>query len=274
MSPEAGTLEEDAFDDLLDDDPDGALALLADMSRATDPRLRALARQLAARVMVDVARRGATSRRGVGRIVTAPMRDDAGDVDVDASLEAIVDARAGGAAPNIERLHTRRWARPGTALCLLVDRSGSMTGRPLATGAVTAAAVALRSPADFSVVSFARDAVVVKAQDRSRTVEVVVDAVLALRGYGTTDLAGALSAAGAQLARSSATRRIAVLLSDCRSTEPGDVVHAASFLDELVIVAPAGDDEAAVELAAATDAVMTTVTGPSDAANALARVLS
>ncbi|MBA3289546.1 MAG: hypothetical protein H0U21_16290, partial [Acidimicrobiia bacterium] len=55
MSPEAGTLEEDAFDDLLDDDPDGALALLADMSRATDPRLRALARQLAARVMVDVA---------------------------------------------------------------------------------------------------------------------------------------------------------------------------------------------------------------------------
>ena len=74
--------------------------------------------------------------------------------------------------------------------------------------------------------------------------------MLALRGHGTTDLAGALQAAGQQLARSSAGRKITVLLSDCRATEPGDVVAAAAALDELAIVAPEGDADAATELAA------------------------
>ncbi len=78
--------------------------------------------------------------------------------------------------------------------------------------------------------------------------------MLALRGHGTTDLAGALHAAGRQLARSGAGRKITVLLSDCRATEPGDVVAAASALDELAIVAPAGDAEEADALAAAVGA--------------------
>ena len=35
----------------MDDDPDEALALLADLTGATDPRLRELARRLAGRIM-------------------------------------------------------------------------------------------------------------------------------------------------------------------------------------------------------------------------------
>ena len=143
----------------------------------------------------------------------------------------------------------RRWVQPRTAVCLLVDRSGSMGGRPLATNAVAAAAVAFRAPDDFSVVSFAKDSVVVKSQDVPTPVETVVDGVLALRGHGTTDLAGALAVAGQQLARSSAGRKITVLLSDCRATEPGDVVVAAAALDELAIVAPDGDADEAPRLA-------------------------
>ena len=42
-----------------------------------------------------------------------------------------------------------------------------MTGRPLASNAVAAAAVAFRSPDDFSVVSFAKFSVVVKSQIRT-----------------------------------------------------------------------------------------------------------
>ena len=118
----------------------------------------------------------------------------------------------------------------------------------------TAAAVAFRAPDDYSVVSFARDSVVVKAQDAVGPAEAVVDGVLALRGHGTTDLAAALQVAGRQLARSAAGRRITVLLSDCRATEDGDVLAAAAALDELAIIAPAGDDEAAVDLARAAGA--------------------
>jgi hypothetical protein len=44
-------------------------------------------------------------------------------------------------------------------------------------------------------------------------------------------------------------------------------------LEELVIIAPTGDADAATELAHAVGASLTTVTGPTDAADALSRVL-
>lgn len=223
--------------------------------------------------MLDVARRGPVRQRGAGRIAVAPYRPDGGDLDLDASTEAIVEARAADAAIDPERLYVRRWVQPQTAICLLLDRSGSMGGRPLATNAVAAAAVAFRCPDDFSVVSFAKDAVVVRSQDGATSVEAVVDGVLALRGHGTTDLAGALTAAHRQLERSGAGRRITVLLSDCRATEPGDVTAAARALDELTIVAPAGDDEAAADLARYIGATVTTVAGPAGVAAALAAAL-
>jgi hypothetical protein len=256
------------------EDADEAMAMLADMTRATDASLRDLARRLAGRLVLDVARRGPARPRGSGRIAAAPYQPDAGDLDIDASTEAIVEARAARSAVDPERLRVRRWVQPRTAVCLLVDRSGSMGGKPLATNAVAAAAVAFRSPDDFSVVSFAKDSVVVKSQDGSTTVEAVVDGVLALRGHGTTDLAAALAAAGQQLSRSNAGRKITILLSDCRATEPGDVVVAAAALEELAIIAPEGDSEAAEELANAVGAAITTVAGPATAADALSRVLA
>ena len=65
----------------------------------------------------------------------------------------------GDALVDPERLRVRGWVQPGTALCLAVDRSGSMGGKPLATSAVAAAAVANRAPADYSVLAFGKDVV-------------------------------------------------------------------------------------------------------------------
>lgn len=257
----------------MSDDPDEMLSMLADLTGATDPKLRELARRLAGRLFLDVARRGPARPRGVGRLATRRYRPDGGDLDVDASLDEIVTARGGNRAVDPDELRVRGWTRPGTAICLLVDRSGSMGGAPLATSAVTASAVAWRSPDDYSVLSFGKDVVAAKSQDQRKPNEAVVDAVLALRGFGTTDVAGALTAAAEQLRRSSAGRKIAVLLSDCRATEPGDAVAAAAGLDELVIVAPDGDSDEAEGLARRTGARFTTVAGPSTAAEALSAVL-
>ncbi len=93
--------------------------------------------------------RGASASSSPSRI--APM---AATSTSTASIEALAEARARGEAPDPERLHVRGWARPGTALCLIVDRSGSMGGRPLATSAVAAAAIAWRAPDDYSVLAF------------------------------------------------------------------------------------------------------------------------
>ncbi|MGE3590789.1 MAG: VWA domain-containing protein [Ilumatobacteraceae bacterium] len=273
VSPEVGELDEAALDQAMQDDPDQAMALLADLTSATDPKLRELARRLAGRLFLDVSRRGPSRPRGIGKMVEQPYRPDAGDLDIDASLDPIVEAGAGRAAVDPERLRVRGWARPGTALCLLVDRSGSMGGKPLATSAVAAAAVAWRSPQDYSVIAFGKDVVVAKSQDAAKPGEQVVNDVLALRGFGTTDLTAALRAAGEQLSRSRAGRKVCVLLSDCRSTVDGDPVAAAAALDELVIVAPEGDSDEALAFARQVGAEVAMAAGPSSVADALSELL-
>ena len=266
-------LDEEAFDDALRDDPDEALTLLADLVGATDEKLRDLARAMAGRVVVDLVRTGAPRRRGIGRLRHRPA-DLGGELDVERSLDAIAAARARGETPALDELQAREWSRPDVALCVLLDRSGSMEGRRLATAAVAAAAAYWRAPADTSVVAFDEDAVVIASQGAVRDPEDVVSDVLRLRGHGTTDLAFAFRAAATQLERSTATRRVTILLSDGRETAGGDPVAAAAALDELLIVAPADDADQARALAQRTGARVVTVAGPSRVAEALLEALT
>jgi Mg-chelatase subunit ChlD len=247
--------------------------LLADLTTATDQNLRDLARRLAARLFLDLARRGPAIRRGIGKIVEQPYRADGGDLDFDASFETIAEAAAGEIAVDVERLRIRSWSTPETALCLVVDRSGSMGGKPLATAAIAAAAVALQNPNSYSVIAFGKDALAVKSQSADKPVDRVVTDVLSLRGRGTTDLAGALRAAADQLSRSRAGRKITILLSDCRATVDGDVAAAAAALSELVVIAPEHECDEAVRLANDVGARIATVSGPSQVVAALAAVL-
>ena len=271
MSPEVGQLDESAVQDGLRDDPDETLALLADLVGATDVKLRELAKRLAAKLFIDIARRGPVRPRGIGSLRDLPYRPDGGDLDVDASLDAILEGRAG--AIDIDRLRVRGWVKPATAMCLLVDRSGSMGGRPLATAALAAAAVASRTPEDYSVLAFGKNVVVAKGQLTPKPSDMVVNDVLSLRGFGTTDLAGALRVAGEQLQRSRAGRKVTVLLSDCRATIDGDPIAAASGLSELVIVAPETDSDEAFAFAARVGARCITINGPSQVADALSQAL-
>jgi len=273
VSPEVGVLDEAAFDDLLTTDPDAALSLLADLTGATDQVLRELARRLAGRVVVDVVRTGAPRRRGIGRLRHVPADRSHGELDLDRGVEALAVARAHGTAPDLGELHAREWSRPDLALCLLVDRSGSMGGSRLATAAVAAAACLWRAPTDTSVVAFADEAVVLAGQGSGRAPETVVEDLFRLRGHGPTDLGLALRTARRQLDRSTAARRLTVLLSDGRATKGDDPVAEAAALDELVIVAPAGDSDEAAVLADALGARWVEVAGPSDVPAALAEVL-
>ncbi len=248
------------------------------MSQATDVGLRTTAKQLAGRLFLDLARTPSAEAPGIGRVVTAPYRPDGGDIDIERSLDGIVAARAERRLVDPDQLAIRAWAKPSTAWCLALDHSGSMHGRPLATAALAAAAVAVRAEHDasehgYAVLSFGRDVVAAKAMWEVRSIDDVLDRVLALRGHGTTDVAKALRSAGAQLQSSGANRRVTILLSDCRQTEPGDCVAAARSLDELVILAPAGDTTEVAALADQVGARWTTVDGPSSIVVALGKLL-
>lgn len=263
-------MDEAALDEAMANSSDDALAMLADLTAATDPKLRELARRIAGRLMIDIARRGKQRSRGVGKMTLQNYQPDGGDIDIDASLDAISELRHRAATSS--DLKIRGWAKPKTAICLVLDRSGSMGGLPLANAAVAAAAVASRNPSDYSVVVFGTDVVVAKSQDAAKDPHDVVNMVLSLRGFGTTNLSEALMAAHQQLQRSRAARKITVLLSDCRATVVGDVMAAAGALDELVIIAPGGDDADAQILGGSIGARVTTVLGPSDIPDAFARL--
>lgn len=273
VSPQLGELDNEAFDDLLSDDPDAALDLLARMAQATDSELARLSRQLAGRLVLDLARTGRARSRGVGKLTTARADIATGDLDIDASLDALVQARVERRPPAIDELQASHWQKPGTAVCLLVDRSGSMDGERLASAALAAAVCAWRAPDQFAVLAFGDKVVAVKELEQTKRAERVVAEVLALRGHGTTDVALALRAAAKQLAGSTATRKLTVLLSDAEVTTGGDPVPAARALDELVVLAPSDEPEHARALIEACGARMAEVAGPMSVLDSLRRVV-
>ncbi len=242
------------------------------MGSATDEGLRRAARALAVRVVLDRARTGLPRRGGIGKL-RRQSAELGGDLDVEASFDALLEARAARRRPSADALVAVDWGRPELALCLLVDASGSMAGSRLAAAALTAAACALRAPGDHAVVAFDRTAKVVRPMDSVRTPTAVVDDVLALRGHGVTSVTAALTAAGEQLARTRAARRVVVLLSDCRSTDDQDPTPAARALPELVILPPADDSDEAAALASRAGARWLPLEGAASAPAALHELL-
>ena len=112
VSPELGELDESAVAEALEIDADEMMALLAEMTRATDAGLRELARSLAARLFLDLARREPADAPGIGKVVTMPYRPDRGDLDIDASLDSLVHARAEGRMIDADEL----WIDAATVL--------------------------------------------------------------------------------------------------------------------------------------------------------------
>ncbi len=273
VSPELGELDAAAFDELMEEAPDEGLELLSQMAQATDRDLSALARRLAGRLVLDLARTGRARQRGVGRLVRGPANESSSDLDIDGSLDALVTARAERRAPAVDELQATHWTQPLTAICLLIDRSGSMNGERLASAALAAAVCAWRAPEHFAVLAFGDRVVEMTSLEGPKTSEKLVAEILALRGHGTTDVALALEAARRQLETSRATRRLTILLSDAEVTTGADPVPIARGLDELVILAPADEPEHARALAAASGARLAEVGGPMSVLDSLRRVV-
>jgi magnesium chelatase subunit D len=125
VSGEAGAVDADALAGQLAADPDAAAALLADLSQATDPALRAVARQLAARIFIQLGAAGRQPARGPRRIRSV-LRGE-GDLDLDRTLDRLAGTwpppaddlvLAGAPAPGLpaggcQRIDVRAGARDG-----------------------------------------------------------------------------------------------------------------------------------------------------------------
>jgi magnesium chelatase subunit D len=226
---------------MMREDPDEAIALLADMAVATDPALRPQARALARRLLPRLGATGPPRRRGTHRLAV-----HAGSLEGDLDLERTLD-RTGARRPRHgSELVTRRFAAAPRAFCLLVDRSGSMGGHAVALAAVAASAVVAAAGSDVAragderlrcgVIAFASETLVLRSLRDPAPAERVIDDLLSLRGQGRTDLAAALRAAARMLEQVPPGGRTALLLSDCLHTRGLDPRNAAGALDCLHVL--------------------------------------
>lgn len=273
LSPEVGELDLEALDAALDEDPDDTLTLLVEMSHATDQTLRDAVRRLAPRLILDQTRRGIPRNRGVSKPRPVPAHRG-GDLDLDRSMDAIVGARAEARHPSLDEMTAVQWARPDLAICLVIDHSGSMNGARLTTAAVTGAACLTFAPQEHAVLAFAASTRVLKPLSEAGRATRTIEQILALRGHGTTGLAEALLTAQVQVGAARARRRVVLLLSDCRVTDEVDAVPVARGIDELVILAPAGDDDEARRLARESGARIASIDSVLDVPGALNRLLA
>ncbi len=272
-SPQPGALAIDAFRAAFDAAPERMFEMLPRLVNAADAPLRRQARRIAARIIVREARSRAIGAYGAGRMISEPLDPD-GELDIDASLEAVLLARAGRTA-GPPQLVARAWRRPRTAVSLIVDTSGSMSSGGIGNAALAAAAIALRAGIDFSVVVVSDRALILKAQGSHRPIERVIDDLLTLQSYGWTNLAIGLDAARAQLARApGGGRRIAILLSDGRANRGGDPLQAARALDTLHVVSTSDVGDAGCALAAAGRGRAVRIDGRQEIVSALCALLA
>lgn len=277
VSPDVGLLDADALAALLEEDPDEAATMMANMARATDPGLRAAARAAAARLLLPAARHGSDEQRGGARRMS---RDQPRGMDLD--LDATLDRLAATAHPDGDDLRWQAWARPERAYVLLVDASGSVTGKPLATAVVTAAAVAsrLRPGEQLAVLAFWSRAVVLRPMAATEPAADVLGRLFDLRGGDTTNLAAGLRAALGQAGGARAARREILLLTDGRAND-GDpplpvAATAAAAGARIHVLELSADDDARLacrQLAEAGCGRSAPLARPADAPGAVAAVL-
>jgi Mg-chelatase subunit ChlD len=277
VSPDVGQLDEQALAGLMGDDLDAGVSLLADMARATDPELRAKARAVAGRVLLPPVRTGHEARPGGSSRLVA-VRNDGLDLDIDATLEQLAETPR----LRVEDLRWRGWRRPSRAYVLVVDASGSVTGKPLATAIITAAAMASRLRADdeLGVLAFWSRAVVLRDLRTPDLPLAVLDSLFDLRGGDTTDLAGGLRAALGQAVLARASSREVVVLTDGMADEGNNYTEVAATAGavgaRVHVLSLGGDAEGAESCARLADAGggrVATLHRPSDAPVALAQVL-
>ena len=188
---------------------------------------------------------GQPRRRGTRRVVPVIGATE-GDLDLDRTLE-----RADGRLPprSAADIVSRQFGASPRSLCLLVDRSGSMSGHAVALASIAAAAVVTAAGERLrcSVVAFASAPMILAdgnaERGAARSADAIVGDLLSLRGHGRTDLARALHVAAEQLQAAPPGARSVLLLSDALHTAGADPLAAAGRIERLDVLGTSSESD-------------------------------
>ena len=207
-----------------------------------DPETLRRARQIAARLAVPRPRRDVTARRGVGELASVRYLGGSDDIDLDATLDQLVEHPVPGDDDIIvrERVRTRR------SVVLAVDVSGSMRGERVRTAAATVGALAGElGRDDLAVIAFWSDAAVRARLGQRVPAARLLDTLLRIPARGLTNIWFPLQVARRQLAAVPARDARVLLLSDCVHNAGPDPREAAAWLARLdVLLDASGEHDA------------------------------
>jgi Mg-chelatase subunit ChlD len=207
------------------------------------------ARQIAARLAVPRPRRDVTARRGAGELASVRYRGGSDEIDLDATLDQLVEHPV----PEDDDIIVRERVRTRRSVVLAVDVSGSMRGERVRTAAATVGALAGElGRDDLAVIAFWSDAAVLARLGERVPAGRLLDTLLRVPARGLTNIWFPLQVARRQLAAAPARDARVLLLSDCVHNAGPDPREAAPWLARLDVLLDASgehDPELARDLA-------------------------
>ena len=198
-----------------------------------DPEVLRRAQQIAARLVLPRARRSSAAARGPGELASVRYRGGSDDIDLDATLQRLVEHPV----PDEDDVVVRERVRTRRLVVLAVDISGSMGGERIRTAAATVGALAgeLRRD-DLAVVAFWSDAAVLTRPGDRLEVGRLLDTLLRLPARGLTNLAFPLAVARTVLSDRTPVDARVLLLSDCVHNAGPDPRADAALLPRLDVL--------------------------------------
>jgi Mg-chelatase subunit ChlD len=212
---------------------EGILVDEVELDQQVDPETLARAREIASRLALRRPARDATARRGAGELVSVHYAGNADDIDLDATLENLVEHPF----PEDEDIVVRERIRTKRTVVLIVDVSGSMRGERIRTAAATVGALVPELAGDdLAVIAFWSDAAVLLPLGRPLVPARLLDTLLRIPARGLTNVGFPLELAARQLARVPARDARVLLLSDCVHNAGPDPRVAAGRLPRLDVL--------------------------------------
>jgi Mg-chelatase subunit ChlD len=202
---------------------------------APDPAVASMAQAIGRRLSVRCRPRDGRAERGSGALASVPYAYRSDDIDLDKTIEMLAERPRPEDTDVIvrERMSSRQ------AGVLIVDVSGSMRGEKVRIAAATVAALSAhlsRASDQLAVVAFWSDAAVVKGLTEPATSSKLLDSLLRIRARGLTNVGFGLSVGHAELARSAARKRTAILLTDAVHNAGPDPRDLARRFPELHVL--------------------------------------
>ncbi len=198
-----------------------------------DPAVAAQARRIAERLAVPRPRRDITARRGIGELASVRYRGNSDDIDLDATLENLVEHPM----PEDDDIIVRDRVRTRRSVVLVVDVSGSMRGERVRTAAATVGALASElARDDLAVIAFWSDAALLVPLGHRVSSTRLLDTLLRIPARGLTNIDFPLRIARRELARVPARDARVLLLSDCVHNAGPDPRSAAAGLARLDVL--------------------------------------